>query len=329
MANKKRKQEKPVKKEDASSRTDALYIKTSVERITFDYMDKMDDVAVEKQLMKWDASLKEIEYIPDFDVHRLIREIREKDCDLYADYPDTPQSCIGVTFSGGYDSTLLVSEAVRKGQTVIPIQVGVNTHAKGMWIIMELTLLDLRRKYPKRICKAICPVPHIEITGNIIGYCIQPTIAYSLAFIDQTKRELLREIQVGFICKDECISYLDEFVELYKAARKFIQPLDDVEPTPLTFPLKKTLKWQVLQKLENNGIYKIPLFSCENPEEVILGNKHGVIVYMAPCCRCPSCWTLNWATDDGRDKKAIVATFGDDKMPIMDDIIEALKQTPN
>lgn len=325
MANKKRKQEKPVKEEEVtSSRTDTPYIKTSVECITFDYMDKMDVASVEKQLMKWDASLKEIEYIPDFDVYNLIQEIREKDCDLYADYPNTPQSCIGITFSGGYDSTLLVSEAVRKGQTVIPIQVGIKTHAKGMWIIMELTLLDLRRKYPKRICKAICPVPRIEFMGDINGYYIQPTIAYSLAFIDQTIRELLREIQVGFICKDECISYLDEFIGLYKATREFIHPLD-VEPVPLTFPLKKTLKWQVLQKLKNNGIYKIPLSTCEHPEEIILGNEHGVIVYMAPCCECPSCWTLNRAIDDDRYKKAIVATFGDDKMPIMDNVIEALK----
>lgn len=51
MANKKRKQEKPVKKEVASSRTDALYIKTSVERITFDYMDKMDKALFEKRAL--------------------------------------------------------------------------------------------------------------------------------------------------------------------------------------------------------------------------------------------------------------------------------------
>lgn len=258
----------------------------------------------------------EYDYVPEDIVNSLINRIRDKDEELYASYPGKDGTCIGVCYSGGYDSILLIAEAAERGETVVPIRLGVNGYMAGMWILAEYALLKLRRKYPKRICEAVTPIEIMEFSSKeeICGYRLQPSIAFSLAFIGEYTREKLKEIQVGFICKDECISFLEEFEELYHAANKFVMPYDGGDVL-LTYPLKKFVKAEIIRKLDNLGLIdSIPMITCEQPESYIVGNKNGVVVVVEPCASCMSCHTMEVA-NRSRVDAPVIAVFGTENSP--------------
>ena len=254
-------------------------------------------------------------------VNRLISDIRETDEKFYAPTPSKPDSCVGICYSGGYDSILCIAKAAEKGETVLPIRLGVNEHMDAMWVLAEYALLKLRRKYKNRICRAITPISNIDYGCNVLGYKIQPALAYSLAFISDDLRPTLKEIQVGFICKDECISFLEEFEDLYKAARKFVMPFDNYLTIPLKYPLKKYCKDRITDALKELGLYdEIPMVTCERPECSILGNPNGFIVMVVPCDDgCMSCHSFDTA-DKYRRGCPIIATFGIEGLPTMDAI---------
>lgn len=258
----------------------------------------------------------EYDYVPDDTVNSLINRIRNKDEELYASYPAKDGTCVGVCYSGGYDSILLIAAAVERGETVVPIRLGVNWYMSGMWILAEYALLKLRRKYPRRICKAVTPIEMMEFSGReeFCGYRLQPSVAFSLAFIGEYTREKLKEIQVGFICKDECISFLAEFEGLYHAANKFVMPYDGGD-VPLTYPLKKFVKAEIIRRLDNLGLIdSIPMITCENPESYIVGNKDGVVVVVEPCASCMSCHTMEVA-NRSRVDAPVIAVFGTENSP--------------
>ena len=247
----------------------------------------------------------------DSEIPDIIDMIYTTDCQCYAEESLNPSECVGVCYSGGYDSVLLIAEAAARGESVLPIRLGINEHQKGTWILAEYALLCLRRKYPGKIYRAIWPVERIDYSGGQCarGYYIQPAIAYSLAFIGESERACLKEIQAGFICKDECISFLDEFTNLYHAANKFIMPYDKPN-IPLTFPLKKYVKSEIIQRLKSLGLFRtIPMITCEHPESHIMWNDDGVIVLVEPCTTCMSCHTMTTA-DEVRQRSVIIATFG-------------------
>lgn len=253
-------------------------------------------------------------------VKRLLSDIHETDSSLYAPTPTVPDSCVGICYSGGYDSILLMAKAAERGETILPIRLGVNEYMDGMWVLAEYALLLLRRKYKNKICRAITPISHIDYGCNVSGYKIQPALAYSLAFIPDDLRPTIKEIQVGFICKDECNSFLEEFEDLYKAARKFVMPFDNYLTIPIKYPLRKYCKFIITDALKEIGLYdKIPMVTCEGPECTIIGNNHGLIVMVSPCDECMSCHSFERA-DNYRKGCTIVATFGDGTLPSLDTI---------
>ena len=244
----------------------------------------------------------EYEAVPDDTVKSLINRIRDKDEELYASYPGNDGTCVGICYSGGYDSILLIAEAAERGETVVPIRLGVNGFMEGMWILAD--------------CKAVTPIEIMEFsnTEEFCGYRLQPSIAFSLAFIGEYTREKLKEIQVGFICKDECISFLAEFEGLYHAANKFVMPYDGGD-IPLTYPLKKFVKMEIIRRLDNLGLIdSIPMITCENPHSYMVGSKDGIVVVVEPCARCMSCHTMETA-NRSRVDAPVIAVFGTEKSP--------------
>lgn len=269
----------------------------------------------------------EYDYVPEATVKSLINSIRDKDEELYASYPGADGTCVGVCYSGGYDSILLIAEAAGRGETVVPIRLGVNGYMAGMWILAEYALLRLRRKYPKRICKAVTPIEIMEFSGkeDICGYRLQPSIAFSLAFIGEYTREKLKEIQVGFICKDECISFLAEFEGLYHAANKFVMPYDGVDIS-LTYPLKKFVKMEIIRRLDNLGLIdSIPMITCENPDSYMVAGKDGIVVVVEPCARCMSCHMMETAKSSRVDAP-VIAVFGTEESPSCREIERMLRE---
>ncbi len=269
----------------------------------------------------------EYDCVPDATVKSLINRIRDKDEELYASYPTKDGTHVGVCYSGGYDSILLIAEAVERGEIVVPIRLGVNGYMAGMWILAEYALLKLRRKYPKRICRAVTPIEIMEFSGKeeFRGYRLQPSIAFSLAFIGEDIREKLKEIQVGFICKDECISFLAEFEGLYHAANKFVMPYDGGD-VPLTYPFKKFIKMEIIRRLDNLGLMdSIPMITCENPESYMVGNEDGVVVVVEPCAKCMSCHTMEVA-NRSRVDAPVIAVFGTANSPSCHEIEMMLRK---
>ena len=275
----------------------------------------------------------EYDAVPDATVKSLINRIRDKDEELYASYPGKDGTCVGICYSGGYDSILLIAEAAERGETVVPIRLGVNGSMEGMWILAEYALLKLRRKYPKRICEAVTPIEIMEFSNKeeFCGYRLQPSIAFSLAFIGEDTHEKLKEIQVGFICKDECMSFLAEFEGLYHAANKFVMPYDGGD-IPLTYPLKKFVKMEIIRRLDNLGlINSIPMITCENPHSYMVGSKDGIVVVVEPCARCMSCHTMETA-NRSRVDAPVIAVFGTEKSPschVIDRMLHVVIEDPH
>ena len=293
----------------------APVIEYTTKNVSFIYTKGYNVSDMRKYLCKADKTLRYYESTAS-DPKWLINRIRETDEDLYAHIPKEDKSCVGICYSGGYDSVLLIARAAEEGKTIIPIRLGANSDFKGVWVMAELALLQLRRKYPHRICKAITPIANIEYSWEeeFCGYRLQPSIAFSLGFMGDRARKAISEIQMGFICKDECMSFIPEFEALYKAAKAFAMPYEE-EPIPLKYPLKKLVKSMVASELYAKGLYnEIAMVTCEQPLWTIVGNENGAIVYVEQCGSCMSCHTFETA-DRERKESGLLAVFGNDNMP--------------
>lgn len=295
---------------------------------TFSYLN------VEPDKLNFPALVKKFPTLKEYDsyesVENLIRNICYTDESLYAKFDNQKGSYVGVCFSGGYDSTLCVARAIEQGKTVVPIILGVNHCFAGMWVLIEYSLLQLRRRYPRKITRAHVSISNIEFSdlSEFSGYRMQPSIAFSLGFINDALQKCLEEIQVGFICKDECISFLDEFENLYRAAFKFREPFHG-EPVPLAYPLKKYVKSRVIEGLLSRSLLdSVAMLTCENPISKIFSNKNGTIVCVMPCEYCMSCKYMD-ATNSKIKSQSLLVVFGNEKMPSLSEVEAILKEEFN
>jgi len=196
---------------------------------------------------------------------------------------------VAVLFSGGLDSTYLVWKNLKDGNEVYPIYVEIENN-------IVKTILEKNRT------KLLCELFSEEFNENMnyghihnVHYAISvgvkayenslyfkqvPIWIFTLMFIQSIG---IDEIQVGYVCGDDAIPYLNDIQKIYKSYQSICEPLK-----PLKFPIIKIKKEIIAHELPSQ--YLDLIISCENAK--IIGNKDAEIVQYEPCGSCVPCETI-------------------------------------
>jgi hypothetical protein len=199
---------------------------------------------------------------------------------------------VAVLFSGGLDSTYLVWKNLKEGNTVYPIYIELeNNEVKT---ILEKNRIELLwKEFEKEFCKedgyydsklkSIIYAIKMGIRANegSLYFKQMPIWIFSAVFLQGMDN--IDEIQIGYVSNDDAISYLEDVQNIYKSYQAISEPMK-----PLTFPLTKKKKWQIVHELPKQYLHLI--VSCENAR--IVGSKDAELIEYEPCCECVPCKTI-------------------------------------
>ena len=199
---------------------------------------------------------------------------------------------INVLFSGGYDSTLVLCDAVAESKTVNCITVEpsfsfgkVERERKARSNIINF----LRRKYNTEINVSNIKIDISESHYTDGSYLTQPLFWLPSIFV-LTPRNKDAEIRLGYIAGDQTLYHIHDLETMAKAVSNFKDK--DME---LVFPLGYMSKEDVIVELFEN--YREVINFCTTCE-----NMGEEVDY---CCECESCKSVMRAlkyiaSDDSR-----------------------------
>jgi len=197
---------------------------------------------------------------------------------------------VAVLFSGGLDSTYLVWKNLKDGNQVFPIYIEIeNNDVKSILEKNRIELLyqEFSKEFnsPENYERKIHEIHHaisvgVKANENSLYFKQIPIWIFSLMFMQSMNVD---EIQIGYVCNDDEISYLDDIQNIYKSYQVICEPMK-----PLVFPLIKWKKWKIIEELPKQ--YRELIISCENPK--IINDKNSKIVEYEPCCECAPCRTI-------------------------------------
>lgn len=198
---------------------------------------------------------------------------------------------VAVFFSGGLDSTYLVWKNLKEGNFVNPVYVEIGNN-KVKTIIEKnrigLLVKELRNEFRGKFS--------VEDDMNVrlrdIGFVLSVNVDVredSLLFKQvpiwilaalYCQSMLVDEIQIGYISNDDAISFLPDIQNTYQSYKEILTSI-----IPLTFPLLKKHKWEIIRELPKQ--YHKYIFSCENAK--IVGREDAEFIEYEPCCYCTPC----------------------------------------
>ena len=188
---------------------------------------------------------------------------------------------VAVLFSGGLDSTYLVWKNLTDGNEVQPIYIEIeNNQTKS--IIEKNRIKLLHGEFRKEFNNNIRDIQYalnvsVKASEDSLHFKQLPIWIFGIVFLQSIKVD---EIQIGYVCNDDAIPYLDDIQNIYKSYQTVCEPMK-----PLVFPLVKSKKWEMAHELPMK--YRDLIFSCENAK--IIGAKDAGYVKYEPCCECASC----------------------------------------
>jgi hypothetical protein len=198
---------------------------------------------------------------------------------------------VAVLFSGGLDSTYLVWKNLKDGNTVIPIYVEIeNNQVKT--ILEKNRIKLLWKEFDKEFNnKNDYSYPRIEPIEYAIKIAVDanegslyfkqvPIWIFSVVFLQGMNVD---EVQIGYVCNDDAISYLEDIQNIYNAYQPISKPMK-----PLVFPITKMKKFEMAEELPEQ--YRKYIFSCENA--TIIGKEDNEFIEYEPCCECVPCKTI-------------------------------------
>jgi|ERR1035437_852605 7-cyano-7-deazaguanine synthase in queuosine biosynthesis len=190
---------------------------------------------------------------------------------------------VAVLFSGGLDSTYLVWKNLTDGNEVLPIYIEIENNKTKTILEKNRTKLlveefrkdkDFENKI--RDVKCILKV-NVEANEDSLYFKQLPIWMFGMIFSQSMDVD---EIQIGYVCNDDAISYLEDIQNIYKSYQNVCEPMK-----PLVFPSTKMKKQQMAHKLPK--LYRDLIFSCENA--TIIGSQDAEIINYEPCCECVPC----------------------------------------
>lgn len=192
------------------------------------------------------------------------------------------ENTVGVVYSGGWDSTLLMLRNIEAQRFVQPILFDYpNDNA-----IREIGLKILGAKCGRFILPPISISP-LTIGGNVENNCCgqQAYIHFMLGFLPVDLLPMLSEIQVGYVMNDDAISFLDELRSLTKTHFAIQHKLN----VPVTYPLTKISRGEVHAEVKQKLGDFCTCISCENPEIKFYKKGDDLFMLMEACGGCSSC----------------------------------------
>jgi hypothetical protein len=194
---------------------------------------------------------------------------------------------ICVLFTGGLDSTYLIWKNLKDGNEVIPVYFEIENNKNKT--ILEKNRIDL-----------ILTKLHVDFSGKAILHDIDYGLSVNIKshgdgllfkqipiFIMGAiylAGDNVDEIQLGYVMNDDAISYINEIQKIYKSYKPIVDNL-----TPMTFPLTKVSKHNILSELPKEIIDLT--VNCENPH--IIGSEDDRVIDYEPCGRCVPCAKTN------------------------------------
>jgi hypothetical protein len=188
---------------------------------------------------------------------------------------------IAVLFSGGLDSTYLVWKNLTDGNEVLPIYIEIENN-KIKSILEKNRIKLLHKEFRKEFHDNIHDIQYtlkvsVEANEDSLYFKQLPIWIFGMIFSQSMNVD---EIQIGYVCNDDAISYLEDIQNIYKSYQNVCEPMK-----PLVFPSAKMKKWQMAHKLPKQ--YLDLVFSCENA--TIIGLEDAEIINYEPCCECVPC----------------------------------------
>lgn len=241
--------------------------------------------------------------LPQIDYSQLLRDDIIRQLSYLHPKESSETAVIGIAYSGGPDSTLLVLQALKQGFTVLPIIIDFNNDIEKLTRLINLQII--RKQFPKLLspiytidfCNSLQNCNHGQGTPHV-GYIQQPFVAIAFSiFNGRPIYTKLTELQVGYIRNDDIIAYKDEWYNLYKAYSAFTS-LHNKELIPVQWPLSKYSKRDVYESLNNLCLeFHLDLIctSCELPNITAYLDKkqHIVKLLLSECGTCHKCYTNN------------------------------------
>jgi len=182
-----------------------------------------------------------------------------------------------VSFSGGLDSTYLVYKALKEGHLVTGIYTTIRNNEKKVKVEKhQIDMLNayFQQEFPRQFKY------EYGIDIMVYGYCDlhlkQITIWLMSLLYHGSKYD---EVQIGAVMNDDLVSYINDLKNIWES----FKPLSNDLPK-ITFPLIKTPKWEVVEKLPQQ--YKDLVVYCENP--VIIKKTKKKLIY-ENCGICNPC----------------------------------------
>ena len=194
---------------------------------------------------------------------------------------------VAVLFSSGLDSTYLVWKNLKEGNVVTPVYFEINNNENKT--IMEKNRIELLIKEFNNDTELKSKINDIKYAINVgvqvyndkLFFKQIPIWLLGLVYIQGLDVD---EIQIGYVCNDDAIPYLNDIKKIYKTYQSISEKL-----LPLNFPLIKYKKWQIIRELPSQ--YKKLIFTCENPR-IDESTKEDTIIQYTPCCNCVPCKSI-------------------------------------
>lgn len=198
-----------------------------------------------------------------------------------------------VSFSGGFDSTFLVYDNLKKGHEVTGVYTTIENNIEKVKVeknqIKKLENL-FKEEFPNKFNLEIGMSINAQ-SGNDIMF---KQILIWLISLLYNRSSHYDEVQIGAVMNDDMISFIDDIKKTWNSF-KFLNPKHPI----LTFPLIKKSKYDISISLPKK--YKDLVVYCESP---IIQNEDTINFQFKNCELCHSCKRYKydvdlWGIDDG------------------------------
>lgn len=189
---------------------------------------------------------------------------------------------IGIVYSGGYDSTVLMLQALMNGETVKPI---IFNFAQDD-IIKAVNLSILKNRFGENLLEPIW-FNFFGLQGGMCGtQCTQQLAIHNmLTYLSNDVLKSLKEIQVGYVMNDDAVSFQAELKDVVSIGFK----IQDKVNVPITYPLIQKHKYYIDDFIQQHLGFNHLCLSCQSPSFNYYKDSDALYIITTTCNDCTSC----------------------------------------
>lgn len=189
---------------------------------------------------------------------------------------------VGIVYSGGYDSTVLMLQALMNGETVKPI---IFNFAQDD-IIKAVNLSILKNRFGENLLEPIW-FNFFGLQGGMCGtQCTQQLAIHNmLTYLSNDVLKSLKEIQVGYVMNDDAVSFQEELKDVVSTGFK----IQDKVNVPITYPLIQKHKYYIDDFIQQHLGFNHLCLSCQLPSFNYYKDSDALYIITATCNGCTSC----------------------------------------